>query len=225
MALLDLSVFNLQRTDEALWKEEYEMLNLKQINKALDSMYKLKYTYDTIFKAQINKSLQVQATHSTTLPPHYFNSKPKGEKIMLISSAISEARNAANFIHDRLKFNKNVTERIQRYNIEWHRKFTLSFACIVMFLIGAPLGAIIKKGGFGSPVLFSIIFFLIYYMLSITGDKMAKAQSISPQLGMWLSAIILFPIGLFLTQKAAADSALLDTSAYKIFFKNLFRKK
>lgn len=104
----DLSVFNLQRTDEDLWKEEYEMLNLKQINTALDSMYKLQYTYDTLFKAQMNRSLEVRTVQGNTEEIHYFDDRPKGEKTMLIASAISETRNAKNFIHDRLKFNNNV---------------------------------------------------------------------------------------------------------------------
>ena len=100
----------------------------------------------------------------------------------------------------------------------------MSFACIVLFFIGAPLGAIIRKGGFGLPVVFSIVFFLVYHIISISAEKMAVQGVLTPFQGMWASAFILTPIGVFLTYKAATDSALMDVSAYTNWIKRIFSK-
>jgi lipopolysaccharide export system permease protein len=109
--------------------------------------------------------------------------------------------------------------------IVWHKKFTLSFACLVLFFIGAPLGAIIRKGGLGMPVVISILLFILYYVLSITGEKFAKEGIISPMLGSWISSLILLPLGIFLTWKATTDSSLLDLDYYSGKIKSLFKKR
>jgi lipopolysaccharide export system permease protein len=98
--------------------------------------------------------------------------------------------------------------------IEWHRKIALSAACLVLFLIGAPLGSIIRKGGLGTPLIFAIVFFMVFYFLSNTGQKFAKEGSMSPFAGMWLSTFILVPIGIFLTYKALRDSQLFNKEFY-----------
>jgi len=100
------------------------------------------------------------------------------------------------------------------HQIEWHRKISLSLACLVLFLIGAALGSIIRKGGLGSPLVLSVVFFMIFYFLSNTGEKMSKAGSIQPILGMWISTIVLVPFGLFLTTKALKDSQLFNKEYY-----------
>ena len=110
--------------------------------------------------------------------------------------------------------------------MEYQRKFTLGAACIVLFLIGAPLGAIIRKGGLGLPVVVSVAFFLIYHIIGTIGEKSAKEGDLSPFIGAWMAIVFLLPIGIFLTYKAATDSALLDMDMYKRFFKKLrFRKQ
>ena len=98
------------------------------------------------------------------------------------------------------------------------------YEVIVLFFIGAPLGAIIKKGGLGAPLIFAVLFFLMYYILSISGENMIDSNSISPIVGMWMSSIILVPIGLFLTYKAANDSALFDVDVYKRMVKKITQK-
>ena len=126
-------------------------------------------------------------------------------------------------------------KRINLHLIEWHKKFTLSFACIVLFFIGAPLGAIIRKGGLGMPVVFSILIFIIYHIISISGMKLVKQGELPAIIGMWLATAILIPLGMFLTYKATTDSVLLDSSFYtsltnkaKVLFApvfNYFKKK
>ena len=109
-----------------------------------------------------------------------------------------------------------------RHSIEWHRKFTLSFACLVFFFIGAPLGSIIRKGGLGMPVVISVVMFIIYYIIDTTGQKMAREAVIDVWQGMWLSSAVLLPVGIFLTYKAARDSALMNSDAYSIIIKRWF---
>jgi len=108
-------------------------------------------------------------------------------------------------------------EYIDKHKIEWHRKLTLSIACLLLFFIGAPLGAIIKKGGLGLPVIFSVVFFLIWHISSISGEKMVESGVLTAAEGMWMSSAILLPISLFLTYKAAKDAALFDRDTYTKF--------
>ena len=105
--------------------------------------------------------------------------------------------------------------------IEWHRKFSLSFACIVLFLIGAPLGSIIRKGGLGMPLVIAVIFFLIFHLLNMFGEKFVRENITSAFIGMWLSTLALLPIGFFLTYKAMHDSQLFNKEFYYRAFKKI----
>ena len=105
--------------------------------------------------------------------------------------------------------------------IEWHRKFALSMSCLVLFFIGAPLGSIIRKGGLGMPLVIAIIFFIIFHLLNIFGEKFAKEGITSVWFGMWLSVITLVPVGAFLTYKAMHDSQLFNKEFYNRSFKKM----
>ncbi len=124
----------------------------------------------------------------------------------------------AKTMRDQVEYNALTLDDSQRYirrhAIELHRKFTLAFACLIFFFIGAPLGAIIRKGGLGAPIVISVIMFIIYYIIDNTGYKMAREALWPVTPGMWLSSAILLPIGIFLTYKAATDSALLNPEAW-----------
>ncbi|RMG80725.1 MAG: LptF/LptG family permease, partial [Bacteroidetes bacterium] len=109
---------------------------------------------------------------------------------------------------------QNFVKNYARHEIEWHRKFVLSIACLVLFFIGAPLGAIIRKGGLGMPVVISTLFFLFYHIISITGEKLAKQGEIPAWQGMWLATVILLPVGIFLTYKANTDSPIFEMDTY-----------
>lgn len=116
---------------------------------------------------------------------------------------------------------KEALNQLYRSKIEWHRKISLPVSILIFFLIGAPLGAIIRRGGLGLPVVVSVIFFVIYYVISLTGEKMAKEGTWDAVYGMWISTFILTPIAIYLTYKATNDSALLDTDWYAGKFKAL----
>nr|MBA3674473.1 LptF/LptG family permease [Chitinophagaceae bacterium] len=110
----------------------------------------------------------------------------------------------------------------------WHRKFSLSVACVVLLFIGAPLGSIIRKGGLGMPILVALTFFTIFHLLSTFGEKLVRQQTLTPMTGMWLPVIVLFPIGVFLTYKATRDSQLFNKEYYYLFLKKvtgIFKKE
>jgi lipopolysaccharide export system permease protein len=110
---------------------------------------------------------------------------------------------------------------IRSHRIEWHRKLTLSFACLVLFMIGAPLGSIIRKGGLGTPLVFAVIFFVVFHLLNTFGEKFAKEGITTELEGMWLSTAVLVPIGIFLTVKAMHDSELFNKEFYSRVFKQV----
>lgn len=218
----DLSSFQLQRTNDTVNKNNQRMLTMRQLDKAIDSMQREEKGIGKKIRAEVLGAAQFAT---------YIDSNTKNRTASVSAKSINQ------LVPDSLKYiiNQRVQNRIssirmnneaatslykeQQKNlrlhlIEWHRKLAYSVACLVMFLIGAPLGSIIRKGGLGAPMIFSIVFFLLFYFSSTTGEKFVKEGSWSPILGMWLSTIILTPIGLFLTYKAMHDSQLFNKEAY-----------
>ncbi|MGL5317530.1 MAG: LptF/LptG family permease [Bacteroidales bacterium] len=119
----------------------------------------------------------------------------------------------------------DTKKSINRHELEWHRKFSLSFACLIFFFIGAPLGAIIRKGGLGTPAVLSVFLFIFYYIIDNVGYKFARDGVLPAYQGMWLSSAILVPLGVFLTYKAVKDSTILSSDTYTNLFKKLFGKR
>ena len=132
--------------------------------------------------------------------------------------AASAAVDRAKGMKDKIDYNALMLDDHQRYirkhEIELHRKFTLAFACLIFFFIGAPLGAITRKGGLGAPVVISVVMFIVYYIIDNTGYKMAREALWPCWSGMWLSSMVLLPIGIFLTYTAATDSPLFNPEAW-----------
>ena len=147
-------------------------------------------------------------------PDSLFASLTDSQKERALTIAIERAKTQ----RDQVDYNAVVLDDYQRYirrhEVELHRKFTLAFACLIFFFIGAPLGAIIRKGGLGMPVIISVVMFIIYYIIDNTGYKMAREALWPCWAGMWLSSFVLLPIGIFLTYKAATDSALFNPEAW-----------
>lgn len=131
-----------------------------------------------------------------------------------LTMAVNNSRNLRNGFNVKKAAVENHGREYRRYEIAWYQKYTQAFACIVMFMIGAPLGAIIKKGGLGTPVLFSIIFFILYYMLTITGEKWAKEGVVDSMFGTWFSNLALIPFGLFFLKQARKDARLFEPEFY-----------
>ena len=110
---------------------------------------------------------------------------------------------------------------LRRHRIEWNKKFTLSLSCLLFFFIGAPLGAIIRKGGLGLPVVVSVLIFIFYYILDTSGEKMAKEGEWDVVFGVWMSTMVLAPLGAFLTYKANQDSGVFNMDVYRMVFRRL----
>jgi lipopolysaccharide export system permease protein len=226
----DLSDFRLSRTDEDLFKGNYKMLNVSQLNQSIDSLDKkslarkneLSTQLLQVFYSRVNRIKSI--SKGNTNQQDILKDQPKLERVRILETATNIARNAKAFIESTVGELNSAAEIKRKQEIEWHKKFTLSFACLVLFFIGAPLGAIIRKGGLGMPVVVSVIFFLIFHILNITGEKFAKEGIIPAYAGMWMSSAVLLPMGVFLTYKATADSALLDTDYYIKSLKKLFSK-
>ncbi len=141
-------------------------------------------------------------------------SLPMREKKAVGALARSSAKNSRNMFSFDESAAKESLNQLYRSKVEWHKKMSLPVSIMIFFLIGAPLGAIIRKGGLGLPVVVSVIFFVIYYIISLTGEKAAKEGNWEAVYGMWLSTFILTPIAVYLTYKATNDSTLLDTDWY-----------
>lgn len=226
---MDLSGFELQRTDENLWKNHMKMLSLEQLEEAIDSLKQQRVDRGNDFDNYMDRSINLdQAVPVDTLTADTlvlqsevakrgedgFSSLIPIEKRRVVNVALNMTRNAKNYMERTATEMKGRELYINEHRIEWHRKLTLSFACFILFFIGAPLGAIIKKGGLGLPVIFSVLFFLVWHITSISGEKMVETGVLLPFWGMWLSSLILTPVAIFLTYKAAKDAALFDRDTY-----------
>ena len=143
------------------------------------------------------------------------------EKEDLYRRAVANARTNSQLISQQLSEMYMRKKNVNSYAMEWHRKFTLSFACLIFFFIGAPLGAIIRKGGLGMPVVVSIFMFISYYILMIIGEKFAREDAWSMISGMWFSSFAFLPLGFWLTYKAATDSGVMNIESYQNLFKKL----
>jgi lipopolysaccharide export system permease protein len=180
----------------------------------------LKYAY------QMDTSNRTNEKYATPIcPDSLFQWKDLDQEASAYKQAITH-------IHQQITDMKYVPQDIQsvayplrRTILESFRKFTLSIACIIFFFIGAPLGAIIRKGGLGTPVIVSMFFFVIYWVVDISGKKLANDGAITPFIGAFISTFVLFPMGAFLTWKSTKDSALFNADSYKAFFVKLFSKE
>ncbi len=235
----DLSAFKFKRSDESLWKKNYQMLNVRQLRYAIDSLSnnlkQQKYDFshfvyqsNYLLRYPVNRDsllfkLQLHPTHIVNYDSLYA-SLAQEKQLYIINLALNNARNVVTYLKATEQNHHYSEDWIVRHEIEWHRKYTLSIACFILFFIGAPLGAIIRKGGFGLPMVISVLFFVIYYVMSMTGERLANEGVINPTEGMWLASAILLPIGIFLTIKATNDSKLISLG-WPSWIMSIFKKK
>ena len=144
------------------------------------------------------------------------DSLPIERKAAIISRATTQARLSRNSLNRNEDTAKDSLNKLYRSQVEWHRKVALPISVIIFFLIGAPLGAIIRKGGLAMPVVVSVLFFVVYYIISIAGEKMAKEGSWDAAFGMWFSSLVRLPIAIYLTRIATNDSNLFNVDWYAV---------
>lgn len=224
---IELEGFAFSRTDESLFKEHYHMLSLAQLQESIDSLEVTMNDRISGFEKGeagpvIDKtSDSAMALVDTTLrqpSPHYFDSAwnqlSADTRKAVLAAAASQVSSKKQYLESsQYEFDSRKTW-IAKHEIQWHMKFSLSVACFILFFIGAPLGAIIRKGGFGTPMVIAVLFFVFYYVISITGEKFAKEGIVSAAVGVWSSSAILLPIGIFLTYKASRESAIFNIEMY-----------
>jgi len=227
---LALSGFSFHRTDESQFRSVYQMENLKELKsfsdssqQVLDHNLALNYKAITPFVKYFSPSRTAPPSkvHPTTIAAPLSLSQQSAA----VANAINEVRWVQQTIQMNNEVSKSIASEIRKSKVEYQKKFTLSVVCIVLFLIGAPLGAIIRRGGLGLPVVISVAFFLIYHIISSIGETSVKNGTIPVILGMWVAIFILTPIGLFLSYKAANDSVMFDNDAYKRFYNKIFKYK
>lgn len=228
---VDMSSFKMKQTQEELFKGHHEMMNIWQIDKEIDTMniaIAAKYTnlqnqFKNYFLARTLRTTDFKTAHQPI--KKFYASLNKDEFRRSVENSQNLARSSSSFIdsvNDEV-YGKNLN-RLE-WLVGWHKKITISFACIVLFFVGASLGAIIRKGGMGLPVVVAVMFFLLYYVIDIIFKDMVIEGVYTVVFGSWFPLFLFLPLGIFLTYKAAKDSALFDMSAYIDPIKKLFKSK
>lgn len=233
---------NFNRIDDSMIEgssqSNYVSKNLVELKESIDSMV---YTIDSInvvdrnmmktysymsFRNSYPPDKKDSIIHTVMAedivsPDSLLSSKELGAQSAVLQSAYTKADNNNNEFLFRSLNKISIQKAINRHWIEWHRKFTLPFACLVFFFIGAPLGSIVRKGGLGMPIVISVILFIIYYILDNVGYKMARDGVWVHWAGMWFSSMILLPLGVFFTYKSMNDSVIMNADTYLSFIKKI----
>ncbi len=226
-----IPIAKLQLPEQDMTKEfsESQTRDMEGLDELIDSLHiyirkTTAATYGPLVKERIfpydhsilgGDSIVVDKTHYKTLNiEDSIKGMPLRERSKLIIDASNAARIAKGSSAVDEQMSKIAITQLYRAQNEWHRKLTLPVSIIIFFFIGAPLGAIIRKGGFGTPIVISLIFFVIYYVISISGSKMSGEGIWEPLYGMWLPTFVLAPVAVYLMYKATNDSSLLDTDWY-----------
>lgn len=241
---------NFNRMDESGIRSQYVGQNVSQLRHSIDSIGRRVDSIGNIYAGELvsNRYVGLQARRSVidSAGHRQFVVEPVEERVAkaaeamdpvnidsvfskpspafarsYITQAISDARRSMQDYEYRALMLTEQAKLMRRHDIEMQRKFTLSVAILVFFFIGAPLGAIIKKGGIGTPLVISVILFIIYYIFDNTGYKMARDGKMDVWQGIWLSTVALLPLGVFFTVKAVDDSAVFNPDAYRLFFQRL----
>jgi lipopolysaccharide export system permease protein len=231
--VISLSGFDLERSEDGLFRTNSAMLNIEQLSFNIDSMSNRfqerqnevfrEFNNTMVFSRRFIPYVPPGQEKKDTLKPEFnpdvlFDSLSLGEKRQVLGRAITTTKDGNSYLSQSIESMHYELKAIKKYEAEWNKKLTMSFACLVFFFIGAPLGAIIRKGGLGTPAVISIFFFVIYYVLSLSGEKLVEENVVGTFAGMWASSYILLPIGVFLTYKATTDSVIMNIDTYLVFF-------
>ncbi len=229
----DLSDLQLTRTDENLFKKNYEMQNIRQLVTSIDSLQaefaKEKTTYA---RTMTNKFPLYAAAEREEASPGKDSTFSFRRSILLNfdrderANILNNAAKSAEGVRESIGFNTQVLQSkekiLHKHEIVLQKKFTFSIACFLLFFIGAPLGAIIRKGGLGMPAVVAALFFILYYIMSFIGEKYALVGAVPVWQGMWVASAVLLPLGIFLVYKANADASLFDIDSWSRAARKLF---
>ena len=230
---MNLTGFQVNRSQDDMFKNDFEMLNVFQIDKTVDS---LKKNYIEVNKGLSRNTLAKHAYFQATgyhplvidsvetipfdnVPIYSVSEISDYDKKQMFDELKTQLRTKINSLDNQLDIEQSKNLNLRKFEVEFHRKFSLSFSIIILFFIGAPLGAIVKKGGFGAPVVIAALLFMIYFVLISVGDNMAKEEVISPFWGMWGPNFILAPFAVTLMRAAALDKEVRDLFKLNFYIK------
>lgn len=239
---INLSGFDLNRSQEDLFRDKHEMVNVFQIDYALDSInkntdkiratfvssilqshpYFQSKTYSEQIKEVPREDMDVVNTPDTLIK---LSKLTPDEEIAAITVAQGNLRNGERNIQGQIDFMKVIEKDVNGYLIEFNRKFALTVAIIILFFVGAPLGAIVKKGGFGAPVVIASLLFMVYFVLISIGDNLAESLIVSPFVGMWFASFVLTPFAIWFMVSAANDRPLINREKFRRFLPKLKKRK
>ena len=229
-----LASFDMDRTNEALFRHHFEMMGVRKLADKIDSFYKERGERQGRMKEYLKPYFaQLRDSNFFDSPAHHIRPPADtGPLAVQLDTAtpvktLTRAHSLAESVKGVLGVHSgrmaNLKEHIAEFTIAWHKKFTLTATIVILFFIGAPLGAIIRKGGLGLPAVASIVLFLIYHVLFITGQKMAEDYVIVTWVGVWLPVMILFPVGLWITYLANRDVNIFSKDTYKWLYRPIQR--
>ncbi len=239
--IFELPDNSLKNSDEDLFKKHYEIMNSEQLAVVIDSLdkeyHKNKFEYDknllefsyfqydTKISKQKDSAKFVQDSLQKNQPPEQlavnfntdsvFNQLAPKNKQSILQEILKKIGNQKNDLGQQKEIFKSKREWLLKHELAWYKKYSLSFACLIFFFIGAPLGSIIRKGGFGMPILISVVLFMFYYILFTVGQKSVISGTIPVEIGAWLASFVLFPLGIFITYKATRDAKIVDAGSFK----------
>lgn len=226
----DMTAFQLKEGNEGIYSTTARMMTLSQLNPFQVKLHnEVEEAYNSI-DDRVKHTVDVYNTAHDSLEHQAVELKPwkdiiqKSKMVMAMNLAKSNVNQTINRITAGYNRYERKSKHYRQVIIEKHKKFTLSYAVLVLFLVGAPLGSIIKKGGMGLPIVISVIFFLIYYMLSIYGEKSVLKNQVNQYFGMWLTNAVFTPFGIIFMYQSATDSPIFDRDFYKRKFKKWFKK-
>jgi len=226
---IDLSGFAMNRSEAEMFKDEYEMLTVFQLHDALDSVNKkidttlydfstaIKQTHEffqSITHKNILDSLTTNYKQESVAPIH-FSALSNEEQRVILRKAIEKMEHRQNTLAAQKEYLSMLDKGVNKYWIEFHRKFALTYAIAVLFFVGAPLGAIVRKGGFGAPVVLAALLFMFYFVLNSIGESLVESETVRPFWGMWFASIILTPIAWILLHSAANDAPIFERETWK----------
>jgi lipopolysaccharide export system permease protein len=224
---LDIAGFNLNRTKEDLFTDKYEMMNVFQISTAMDSLEKRKQQIAESFAKNSSKELvcfndkivynnpNAGLAQMEKIKAVQFNKLTAVDKLQARNIVISRLRRTNESVDNQNEFLQVMEREADSYWIKFHEKLALTYAVLVLFFVGGPLGAIIRKGGFGAPVVIAALTFMVYFMLNSAGEKLAQTDSIPPFIGMWLAGFFFTPVAWIITRAAANDSQIFSQDLWK----------
>ena len=233
---LDIAGFNLNRTDEDLFTDKYEMLNVFQINTAMDSLEKKQQQIKENFAKNSSKEFvsfndkivynnpNTGLAQTEKIKAVQFKQLTDVDKLQARNIVISRLRRTNETVDNQNQFMEVMEKEADLYWIQFHYKLALTYSVVVLFFVGGPLGAIIRKGGFGAPVVIAALTFMVFFMLSSVGKNLAETNTVSPFFGMWLAGFFFTPVAWIITRAAANDAQIFSQEMWKKLLSKLIKR-